>query len=100
PSTMRGLRAERFDKNPSPAWAEPESPLLKKKAITAEATALSDNHSLRAAIGNLHLGSNSVGLVQDVRCCAGRNAGQCARIRQDRSSRREARAWRVPACQR
>ena len=39
-------------------------------------------------------------LVQDARGGAGRHAGQFARIREDRPSRRKARTRRVPACER
>ena len=74
--------------------------LAQEQAVAAEAPAFGDDHAFRAALGDLDLGGDGVGLVQDVRGGAGRHAGQFARIGEDRSSRRQARARRVPARER
>ena len=74
--------------------------LAQEQSIAAEAPAFGDDHAFRTALGNLDLGGDGVGLVQDVRRSAGRHAGQFARIGEDRSSRRQARARRIPARER
>ena len=79
---------------------KPELALAQEQAVAAEAPALGDDHAFRAAFGDLDLGGDGVGLVQDARRAAGRHAGQFARIGEDRSSRRQARARRVPARER
>ena len=77
-----------------------ELAFAQEQAVAAEAPALGDDHAFRAAFGDLDLGRDGVGLVQDVRRGAGRHAGQFARIGEDRSSRRQARTRRVPARER
>ena len=74
--------------------------LAQEQPVAAEAPAFGDDHAFRAALGNLDLGGDGVGLVQDARRSAGRHAGQFARIGEDRSSRRQARARRIPTRER
>ena len=79
---------------------EAELALAQEQAVAAEAPALGDDHAFRAAVGNLDLGGDRVGLVENVRRAAGRHAGQFARIGEDLPPRRQARARRVPARER
>ena len=80
--------------------SNPNYALAQEQPIAAEAPALGDDHAFRAAFGDLDLGGDGVGLVQDIGRSAGRHAGQSARIGEDRSSRRQARARRIPARER
>ena len=100
PLPHRALEVEQIVEEHHLAATDAEFALAQEQAVAAEAPALGDDHAFRAALGDLDLGGDGVGLVQDARRGAGRHAGQFARIGEDRSSRREARARRVPARER
>ena len=48
----------------------PQLALAQEQAVAAEAPALGDDHAFRAAFGDLDLGRDGVGLVQDARSAA------------------------------
>ena len=53
------------------------------EAVAAEAAAQGDEHSFGAALRDLHLGGDRVGLVQDARRIAGGQAGHLAGVGED-----------------
>ena len=91
------LEVEQIVEEHDLAPSDAEFAFAQEQTVAAEAPALGHDHAFRTALGNLDLGSDGIGLVQDVRGSAGRHAGQFARIGEDRSSRREARTRRIPA---
>ena len=100
PFPRRALEVEQVVEEHHLAPADSQFALAQEQAVAAEAPAFGDDHAFRAAFGDLDLGGDGVGLVQDARRSAGRHAGQFARIGEDRSSRRQARARRIPARER
>src|SRR5207245_2409703 len=97
PFPRRALEVEQVVEEHHLAPTKSKLALAQEQAVAAEAATLGNDHAFRAAVGNRDLGSDGIGLVQDVRGTARRNADQFARIFEDRSSRREVRARRIPA---
>ena len=69
-------------------------------STAAKPSALGDDHAFDAALGNLDIGRDRVGLVQDAWRSACRYAAQLAGIGEHRPPRRQAWARRVPAGER
>jgi len=96
----RALEVEKVVEEHGLAGANAGHTLAQKQTIAAKPPAFRDDHALCPALGDLDLGGDGVGLVQDARRRAGRHAGQFARIGEDRASRRDARTRRIPARER
>jgi len=78
PLPDRALEVEQVIEEHDSAAVEAKLAFAQEQAIAAETPALGDDHTLGAAFGNVELGSDGVGLVQDARCGAGRHANQFA----------------------
>src|SRR5579862_6244853 len=96
----RALQIEQVIKEHHLALVDAELAFAQEQTVATEAPALGDNHAFGAAFWNLDLGGDGVGFAQDARRSAGRHAAQLTRISEDRLSRREARARRIPARER
>src|SRR5262249_53831607 len=99
PFPNRSLEVEKVVEENNLPPTEAEFSFAQEQTIAAEAPAVSNDHAFGSALGYLHLGGDGVTLVQNARRRTRRRANQLARIREDRSSRREARTRRVPTCE-
>jgi hypothetical protein len=79
------------------APAKSKLALAQEEGIAAEAPAVGDDDAFCATFGDLDLGGNGVGLVQDARSTAVGDASQSSRVGEDRSSPGEVRARCIPA---
>src|SRR4029453_13440375 len=63
----RALEVEQVIEEPHLAPAKSKLALAQEQTIAAEAPAFGDDHAFRAALGDLDLRGDGVGLVQDAR---------------------------------
>jgi hypothetical protein len=75
PFPHRALEVEQVIEEHHLALADALHAFAQEQSIAAEAPTLGDDHAFRTALGNLDLGRDGVGLVEDARCGVPRHTG-------------------------